>query len=112
MESYAPQEEKMEQEKREDLVRDRAQQIWEREGKKDGDHERHWSQAEQEIRKDQGGEDGAGETGSKTGRKASGAKGIASGVHPGGLSPGGRPAAGADSLGAKNKGGKGVSGAN
>jgi hypothetical protein len=59
----------MEQERREDLVRDRAQQIWEREGKKDGDHERHWSQAEQEIRKDQVGEDGAGETRSKPAAK-------------------------------------------
>ncbi|WP_017997371.1 DUF2934 domain-containing protein [Rhizobium leguminosarum] len=102
----------MGQEGREDLIRDRAQQIWEREGKKDGDHERHWRQAEQEIREEQVGEEGASDTGSQTGRKAGGAKGIASGVQPGRMSPGGGPAAGADSMGVKNKGGKGISGPN
>jgi hypothetical protein len=99
----------MEQEGRDDLIRDRAQQIWEREGKKDGDHERHWSQAEEEIRAEQDGNDGAGDIGSQPGRKAGRAKGNASNLQPGGASPGGGTAAGAGNIGAKNKGGKGIS---
>ena len=32
-----------------DKVRERAYQIWEREGRQDGRAEEHWSQAEQEL---------------------------------------------------------------
>jgi hypothetical protein len=34
---------------REKDIRDRAHAIWEREGKPEGRHEEHWSQAEHEI---------------------------------------------------------------
>jgi hypothetical protein len=40
---------------REDRIRERAYEIWEREGRKDGDHERHWDEAEKEMRKKESG---------------------------------------------------------
>lgn len=40
---------------REDRIRERAYEIWEREGRKDGDHERHWEEAEKEMRKKEAG---------------------------------------------------------
>ncbi len=36
-------------EDREERIRQRAYAIWEREGRRDGDHERHWLQAADEI---------------------------------------------------------------
>ncbi|RVJ40003.1 DUF2934 domain-containing protein [Sinorhizobium meliloti] len=33
----------------EDRIRARAYEIWEREGRPDGGHERHWHQAEKEL---------------------------------------------------------------
>jgi hypothetical protein len=38
----------MEQRSREDYIRDRAYQIWEKEGRPDGHHDRHWQQAAEE----------------------------------------------------------------
>ncbi|MBB3313281.1 hypothetical protein FHT78_005073 [Rhizobium sp. BK196] len=32
-----------------DKIRQRAQEIWEAEGRPEGQHERHWRQAEQEL---------------------------------------------------------------
>lgn len=40
---------------REDRIRERAYEIWEREGRKYGDHERHWEEAEKELRKEESG---------------------------------------------------------
>ncbi|HEY7384966.1 MAG TPA: DUF2934 domain-containing protein [Beijerinckiaceae bacterium] len=37
------------QDVRQEKVRERAYQIWEREGRQDGRAEEHWSQAEQEL---------------------------------------------------------------
>jgi hypothetical protein len=39
---------------RTDRIRDRAYSIWESEGRADGDHERHWHQATQEIDETEG----------------------------------------------------------
>lgn len=39
----------MEIDRRDELVRQRAYEIWEIEGRPDGGHERHWQQAEAEI---------------------------------------------------------------
>ncbi|TCU09618.1 DUF2934 domain-containing protein [Rhizobium sullae] len=44
---------------REDRIRRRAYEKWEREGRPEGEHERHWQQAEKEIE----GEDGTGRSG-------------------------------------------------
>lgn len=41
---------------REERVRTRAYEIWEREGRQDGGHEAHWQQAEQELREEEAGE--------------------------------------------------------
>ncbi|MCD2177895.1 DUF2934 domain-containing protein [Rhizobium sp. C1] len=38
----------MEQRSREEYIRERAYQIWEKEGRPDGHHDRHWQQAAEE----------------------------------------------------------------
>ncbi len=38
----------MEHRSREDYIRERAYQIWEKEGRPDGHHDRHWQQAAEE----------------------------------------------------------------
>ncbi len=43
---------------KEERIRRRAYEIWERDGRPDGEHERHWHQAEKELE----GEGGAGES--------------------------------------------------
>ncbi|MEY9199389.1 hypothetical protein ABIA16_004568 [Sinorhizobium fredii] len=40
---------------REKRIRERAYEIWEREGRKHGDHERHWEEAEAELRREESG---------------------------------------------------------
>ncbi|WP_083338463.1 DUF2934 domain-containing protein [Ensifer sp. LCM 4579] len=45
---------------REERLRERAYQIWEREGRKHGDHERHWEEAEAELGKEESGTDSSG----------------------------------------------------
>ena len=42
----------------EDRVRERAYAIWEREGRPEGGAERHWTQAEGELRAEEGGGSG------------------------------------------------------
>jgi hypothetical protein len=44
---------------KEERIRTRAHEIWEREGRPEGDHERHWQQAMREIEE----EDAVGQTG-------------------------------------------------
>lgn len=46
---------------KEERIRRRAYEIWEREGRPDGEHERHWQQAEKELE----GEEGNGESGDR-----------------------------------------------
>jgi len=41
---------------REERVRARAYEIWEREGRQEGGHESHWQQAEKELREEEAGE--------------------------------------------------------
>ncbi|WP_411755786.1 DUF2934 domain-containing protein [Sinorhizobium meliloti] len=43
----------------EERIRRRAYEIWERDGRPDGEHDRHWHQAEKELE----GERGASESG-------------------------------------------------
>ena len=80
--------------------RDRAYRLWEQEGRKDGDHERHWHQASSEIDADQTSQDGGNSQGQSSennaqeggglggGMDAASAQGIASGIQPGGMTPG------------------------
>ncbi|WP_033058316.1 DUF2934 domain-containing protein [Sinorhizobium arboris] len=42
---------------REERVREGAYEIWEREGRKHGDHERHWEEAEAELKNEESGTD-------------------------------------------------------
>lgn len=94
----------MQQSTREEQIRERAYQIWEMEGRPDGDHERHWQQATEELK--------AGETPAEaSGLPATGgpADGIATSLQPGGTLPGGGPAAGrADAMGKGAKGRRGI----
>jgi hypothetical protein len=90
---------------REHRIRERAHQIWQSEGMRDGDHDRHWTQASNEV-------DAEGVSNGETHINTGGSSGLATGTQPGGMSPGGGPAAGADSMGATNKGGRGISGPN
>lgn len=46
---------------KEERIRRRAYEIWDREGRPDGEHERHWQQAEKELE----GEEGAGQNGDR-----------------------------------------------
>ncbi|HEV7436931.1 MAG TPA: DUF2934 domain-containing protein [Pseudorhizobium sp.] len=95
----------MEDQDREHRIRERAYEIWERQGKADGHHERHWQEASSEI-------DGENSVSSVDHRETASTSGLASGLQPGGTSPGGGRAPGADSMGARDKSGKGVSGPN
>jgi hypothetical protein len=65
---------------REDEVRDRAHAIWEREGRPEGSAERHWAQAEEELRAEQ-------ESGGATGTTASAAAGTETWTEPGAAVP-------------------------
>jgi len=47
----------------EERIRARAHQIWEREGRKDGDHDRHWQQAMDELRDEDAGQSLGGSAG-------------------------------------------------
>lgn len=51
----------------EERVRTRAHQIWEREGRKDGEHDRHWQQALEELRNEDAGQSAEGSAGGQTG---------------------------------------------
>ncbi|MFQ6242759.1 DUF2934 domain-containing protein [Sinorhizobium meliloti] len=51
---------------REERIRERAYEIWEREGRKQGDHERHWDEAEAELRREESGIDSSGRSSAPT----------------------------------------------
>ncbi|MBY3088812.1 DUF2934 domain-containing protein [Rhizobium laguerreae] len=95
----------MEDRDRENRIRERAHQIWEREGGGEGNQERHWEQATREIDAENAaaGEGDDGKTGST---------GSASGMQGGGTSPGGGPASGVDSMAVPRKSGRGGPGPN
>lgn len=80
---------------RDDRVRSRAYGIWESEGRKDGDHDRHWHQANRELGAEDGDEDTAGPS-------AGDGNASSSGLQPGGTIPDGGPAA----AGGRRKGSK------
>jgi hypothetical protein len=95
----------MEDRDRENRIRERAHQIWEREGGGEGNQERHWEQATREIDAENAaaGEGDDGKTGST---------GLANGLQRGGTSPGGGPARGVDSMAEPRKSGRGGPGPN
>ncbi|MBB3166252.1 DUF2934 domain-containing protein [Rhizobium laguerreae] len=95
----------MEDRDRENRIRERAHQIWEREGGGEGNQERNWEQATREIDAENAaaGEGDDGKTGST---------GSASGLQGGGTSPGGGPASGVDSMAVPRKSGRGGPGPN
>lgn len=88
----------MAQQDREDHIRERAYQIWEKEGRPDGAHERHWQQASDEW-------DAAEKAYREEGPASLGSNesGVSSGLQPGGTTPGGGQAPGADAIGASPK---------
>ncbi|WKL25413.1 DUF2934 domain-containing protein (plasmid) [Sinorhizobium meliloti] len=60
---------------RDNRIRTRAYELWENDGRRDGDHERYWHEAARQI-------------------DAEGHSGLASALQPGGTQPGGGPARG------------------
>jgi hypothetical protein len=46
---------------KEDRIRTRAYQIWDRQGRTDGQHEEHWAQASRELDSEDGGSPGSGD---------------------------------------------------
>lgn len=81
---------------REERIRARAYEIWEREGRQEGSHEAHWQQAERELQEDSG--EGQQEDDSAA-TPTAGASGLASGLQPSGSAPSAGPGAGAGSVG-------------
>ncbi len=67
---------------RDKRIRARAYELWENDGRRDGDHERYWHEAAREI-------------------DAEGHSGVASDLQPGGMQPVGGPAGGVASIGRK-----------
>lgn len=93
----------MQQQARDEYVRSRAYEIWEQEGRPDGEHERHWRQATEEF------EAGLAASAEVTDLPR-GSEGLASGLQPGGVTPAGGPGQGADSIGASGRRGRGKGG--
>lgn len=77
---------------REERIRSRAYEIWEREGRPEGRHREHWQQAASEVEA----EEGQGAGGEATSAPPSG---VSSGLQPSGTSPGGGPGASQGSIG-------------
>ena len=89
----------MQNDNREDHIRERAYQIWEKEGRPDGHHERHWQEASDEWSTAEAAYHKGGVASSDEGASS----GIASDLQPGGTTPGGGSAPGADAMGASEK---------
>ena len=99
---------RMEQD-REQNIRMRAYEIWEREGRKEGGHEVHWHQAERELRDEQSGSDHLDETADDAGAATPAADAAGgAGPQPGGSVPSAMSPSGAESVGT---GGGGPAGA-
>jgi hypothetical protein len=82
---------------RDQRIRQRAYEIWEEEGRPDGQHGEHWDRAAREIDQREAVAGGKAQTG-HSGPAATGG-GLSTGLQPGGMSPGGGPGAGAGSIG-------------
>ncbi len=76
---------------REERIRARAYEIWEREGRQEGSHEAHWQQAENELREEDGGEQEPG--GDDPATRTDAASGLASDLQPSGSATSGEPGA-------------------
>jgi hypothetical protein len=82
---------------RDDRVRERAQAIWEREGRPEGKHEEHWRRAIEEIDRESAGPFADSAPGAG-GAKVDG-NGLATSLQPGGTVPGDSPANSVGSIG-------------
>jgi Protein of unknown function (DUF2934) len=90
---------------RDERIRQRAYEIWESEGRPDGQATKHWEQAASEVGASEGeGEQAGGRQGDQAGGAANasgGGSGLATGLQPGGRIPSASPAAGAGSIGTR-----------
>lgn len=75
------------EDERYERIRRRAYEIWEKDGKRHGDHERHWHEAADEIDKE------------NSMRSTVGESGLASDLQPGRVQPDGAPGRGATGIG-------------
>jgi hypothetical protein len=78
-------------------IRKRAHEMWEREGRPEGQHEQHWQRASSEL-------SGSSDVGQAGQKNASETTHLASTLQAGGTVPGGGPAgSGADSMSSPRK---------
>lgn len=90
---------------KEDRIRQRAYEIWEREGRPHGRHEDHWHEASRGAPGDVGAAQPKPRKAASPRKKAAAGgdteapAGLSSGLQPGGTVPGGGPGAGMGSLG-------------
>jgi len=90
---------------REEQIRRRAYEIWERDGRPEGREAEHWRQAAQEIEAEENAAAIGGASGTPPEPKKSGAgrggkaAGLASPLQPGGTTPGASPATSVGSMG-------------
>ncbi len=82
--------------KREDPIRRRAHEQWEKDGRPDGRHQEHWRQASQEM---EGGNESPRQTDPASDQRIGTSGGLSSGLQPGGTIPGGGPGTGVGSIG-------------
>jgi hypothetical protein len=87
---------------REEHIRRRAYEIWEREGRPDGRHLDHWHLAASQIEEEEGGTAAA--------QSAAPTAGISSSLQPSGTAPGGGPGASQGSIGSGGDTGGGSAG--
>jgi hypothetical protein len=78
---------------REERIRARAYEIWEREGRQEGSHLAHWEQAENELRVEEGGERQPGANDAATPSTS----GLSGGDQSSGSAPSAEPGAGGES---------------
>ena len=69
----------MNQNDREQRIRDHAHRLWEQEGRPEGRHEDHWRQASEAIDQDDGAADGSGPTSGSVGTDSTGSGGASAG---------------------------------
>jgi hypothetical protein len=86
---------------REERIRRRAHEIWEREGQPHGRDREHWSEAAREIEGESAGEDRSFQRGGidEAAAMSTAPGGLGTGLQPGGMKPGGGPDAAFGSIG-------------
>ena len=84
---------------RDERIRVRAHELWEREGRPDGKEQDHWLEASRQIEAEESGATNNGKTAASGRGPAQPRGGVSSGLQPGGVTPGGAAGAGQGGIG-------------